>query len=270
MLSLVPALFPLILSGGPFGGATLALAVTGGGNPIYVQKNFNANLTSIYWGQWIQLNAIGYTWFPLQFLDGSTGQVYLSVAPGGQISVYSGSPGGSHSLLATNVAATLTIGRWTFVELGVVFSTSVGSVELKFNGVDVISLTGSLNTAPSGSGQASVMQIGSIFSNVSFGIGITMNFADIYVVDGSGGTNNTFLGPGQAIELPPNANNRGKFTGTPNTGSNTFRNVDSNPSSGSSYNFDSTAGHKDSFAKVALPGNGLVDRVCAGLCARGI
>lgn len=240
----------LLPTGGPFGGAALQFA-SGGAQGGYVFKNLGANIATLYYGVWLQVNSLFVALYPMAWLDSSNVQVYLKIATSGQITIYNG----SNTSLATSVSATLTLGRWTFVELGVVFDPSAGSVELKFNGSDVISLTGSLNTAPSGNSYASVLQYGQVVSSVSFGGGPSAIFADTYVCDASGSHNNTFLGPGQVDTSFPTANDATQFTGTPNTSTSTWENIDSNPSSATSYNFSATATNQDTFTHAAVPGS---------------
>lgn len=241
----------LNVGGGPFGGNSILF--NGNGTVGYIFKNFNSNIGTVYFGQWMNFSSIGGNCVCVCFLDGSTPQVYLQISTGGQFSFYRGVPG-SGTLLATNVAATVSLSRYVFVEVGIVFNGSTGSVEMKFNGTDVISLTGSLNTAPSGNNSFSVLQIGNIQTPSLF-VTLTFNFADMYVCDSTGAHNNTFLGPGQSVVNPPTSNDTVQFTGTPNTGSNTYQNVNINPSLPTSYNYDSTATQQDTFHHAALPGS---------------
>lgn len=235
---------------GPFGGSTLSY--NSNGTSGYVQKNYGANFSTFFVGKWFRLNATTTSVDYIAFYDGATPQVYVEIGSTGQLSFFRGTPG-SGTLLATSVAATLSLNKWTFIELGIVFNGSTGSVEMKFNGADVISLTGSLNTAPSGNAQFNVLRLGSVatgglFQTLSYDIG------DLYTCDNSGALNNTFLGPGQSYLNPATANDVTQFTGTPNTGSNTWENISNNPSVGTDYNFSDTATQQDTFDHSALPG----------------
>lgn len=243
--------------GGPFGGNCLTYTYSGVGAPGYVVQQQNANVAAAYIGFWFQCNANSINNVILQFLDGATSQVFVFIDNGLQLHIQSGasSSGSGGTTLATGAAATLALGRWTFIELGVVFNTSTGSVWMRFNGSDVIGLTGSLNTAPSGNNRYTNFKLGVMDTQGGFFQSVSFNWADMYLLDGTGGSPlNTLLGVGQAVQLDPNANSAVQFTGTPNTGSNTYKNVNVNPSVGTSYNFDNNAGDKDLFTKPALPG----------------
>lgn len=239
----------VIAANGPFGEATLSY--NSNGTAGYVQKNFGATFSTFYWGQWMRFTAIGSKCDFLCFLDGATPQVYVECDTAGQLSFYRGVPG-SGTLLATNAAATLSLNRWTFVEVGIVFNGSTGSVEMKFDGSDVISLTGSLNTAPSGNNHFSNVQIGHLFGFALF-ISLMFDITNIYACDATGTYNKTFLGPGQVYTGFMTANDTVQFTGTPNAGANTWENISNNPSVGTDYNFSSTATDQDTFAHTAIP-----------------
>ena len=244
---------PTIVGGaGPFGENTLTY--NSNGTFGYVQKNYGANIATIFIGFWFRLDAMSATpGYVLGLFDSTTCQVFLKLSSAGQFSFYSGTPGGSSTLLATNSAATLSLGKWTFVEIGVVFSTTVGSVEMQFNGADVISLTGSLNTAPSTNAYFSVLQLGQLANAGGAGQTFTWDFADLYSCDASGSYNTTFLGPGQVYTSLPTGNATTQFTGVPNTGTSTWKNVANNPSVGTDYNYSSTATQQDTFTPAAVP-----------------
>jgi hypothetical protein len=148
----------------------------------------------------------------------------------------------SGTLIAESSANAFTLSQWNYIELKAVASDTVGSVELKVNGVTIINQTG-LDTIQEG---------GTNFYSELIGADATPNsvtaayFDDVYICDTTGSSPyNNFLGDVRVFEILPNA--EGDSTQfTPLSGSN-FAAVDDSPGNDSdtSYVQSSTAGHLD-------------------------
>lgn len=104
-------------------------------------------------------------------------------------------------------------GAWVYIEATWVMSTSVGSMTLRVNGVQEGTATG-LNNGSTMPNAIRLLTVNTGAFQVS-----SVLFDDIYVLDGSGSTNNTFLGEQKIILLnPTGAGNSTQWT--PSAGSN--------------------------------------------------
>jgi hypothetical protein len=135
---------------------------------------------------------------------------------------------------------------WYYIELKFVISTTSGSVALRLNGADEISLTTGLNTAAAGGSSwngIAIQRTGAGWPGGGF-------FDDIYVLDTSQSPNNDFLGPISVLALSPNA--AGNYQQwTPNGASN-LGSVLQNDGDGS-FVMSSTQNQIDTFAMTDLP-----------------
>ena len=129
-------------------------------------------------------------------------QVSIVVQSTGTISAMRGAANGT--ILGTSAAPAITAEAYQHVEAIVFFSQTVGTVEVRVNGVTVLSLTG-LDTVAS-----SLVEC----SQVAFPMGPNVTAAapdvvgdldDIFCYDDTGSFNNTFLGDRRVITLFPNA-----------------------------------------------------------------
>ncbi len=146
----------------------------------------------------------------------------------------------NNTLLAVSANALL-LNTWYFLEFYVHIHASSGSAIGRVNGVEWVSITGANTKGASGSGA----------NNLYFNGTNTFYLDDIYLLNDSGATNNTFLGDVRVETILPNAaGNRADFTpGGSGSSANNYQNVDELQQDGdTSYNKSSTAGHIDSFA----------------------
>ena len=164
----------------------------------------------------------------------------LRLTASGELAVYRNT-----TLLGTSSGAGITTNVWYYIEWGGLINNSTGTYDVLVNEVNVLSGTG-----------ADTLQTGATWGQVRFtGSAIfPHNFAfdDIYILDETGSTNNTFLGSVKVQGIFPDA--AGDSTDwTPDSGSNYAR-VNENPAdedtsyveSGTStdrdlYNFDATS-----------------------------
>jgi len=109
-----------------------------------------------------------------------------------------------------------------YIEVRVLLSTTVGTVDILVNGVSWLALTGQ-NTQAGPSNTANTIRIGNIAANGSMG---QTDFDDVYVCDGSGSApHNTFLGDCRVDTLLPNAEGSTQQW-TPSTGTSHYTLVD--------------------------------------------
>lgn len=226
-VSFTPTIVP---AGGRRGGG--ALVATGSSHSV--QKTI-ALQTGLVWG-----SAVLFTTAPtstreiMRFMDVATSQIQLQINTNMTISVMRGST----TLGTTTVAAP--IGSWVYLELKVVFSQTVGTYELRLNGVNILSATG-VDTCNSATVGANVLYVGSSGTG-----GPSPNFDDMYLLNLSGSTNNDFLGDCRVDTIYPTSD--GTYSaGTPSAGSTHYVLVDENPPNTSDYIDLSAVSDRDSY-----------------------
>jgi hypothetical protein len=177
-------------------------------------------------------------------------QVSLRLETSGLLTVRRGAFGGA--LLGTTAAAVPT-GAWTYVELKVFISGTVGTVDVQMNGVSVLSLTGQ-NTKNTANSTADTVCLNADIPNGGTGDGVnaTVRFDDLYVCDGDGTVNNTFLGDVTVQCVFPTG--AGATTGWAHTGAATnWQAVSETPADDdTSYVSASSVGAVDTYAHGAV------------------
>lgn len=187
--------------------------------------------------------------------DGATLQCWLGYnSQARQLNVYRGA--GTTNLIAQSAAGgsipaySGTAGQgWFTVEWCPVIHPSAGTVEVRVNGLDVVINASGLNTRASGTSQ---ITLASYKATESAGNG-RMASTDYYCFDDQGAANNNFAGCVRVYTLFPLTDNSVQFTR--NTGASNALAVDdpADIDDDSTYNADSTVGHKDSFNCSQLP-----------------
>jgi hypothetical protein len=154
---------------------------------------------------------------------------------------------------AIGPASTIVVpsGSFVYIEVKVLISSTVGTVECHVNGVTAIPSTGSLNTQ------------GSTTTNITFvGIGgpqtTSWFFDDVYVCDTLGTANNNFLGNTAIKCVLPTANgttNQWTKAGSTPAATN-WQSVNENPpDDGVTLVQDATVGHIDRYTFPAITAN---------------
>lgn len=136
---------------------------------------------------------------------------------------------------------------WHYIELKVVFSNTVGSVEIKIDGTTQLTLT-DIDTSHSGNEQCTGIQLlGQANNPWTF-------FDDLYICDTTGTVNNDFLGDITITTLYPTSDgNSSDFT--PSTGTDHYALVDEAQLVGDTdHNESSTVGHKDLYGVTTFSG----------------
>lgn len=185
--------------------------------------------------------------YVMAFRDGTDTQFSIKIKSDGSIELYRGADA---TLLASSSTGVVSSGVWFYFEIKVVFSQTVGTVDVKVDGASVISDTG-LDTCQTANA--------SIDSFRFRGGPVYMYMDDLYICDDSGSKNNDFLGDCRVHTLYPDADgNHSDFT--PSTGSDHYAMVDdAQPTSvDTDYNESSTVGHKDTYSMDTYAEDGTI------------
>lgn len=129
--------------------------------------------------------------------------------------------------------------RWHFIELKVFLSNTVGTYEIRLDGVNILSGTGvdNCNSATEGSDNCALVW------DAVINLPDQWLLDDWYVCNSSGSKNNDFLGDNRVVHLVPDGNSAVQFT--PSAGQN-YAAVDETPANDDTdYVEDSTLGHQD-------------------------
>lgn len=132
----------------------------------------------------------------------NTVQISIVCESTGVVSAYRGQLAGS--LLGSSASPVITALTYQHVECLVFFSQTVGTIEVRVNGVTVLSLSG-IDTVASALVECSQVRV----AGTNLGIGNSsaqLRVDDIFCYDDTGSFNNTFIGDRRVLTLFPNAN----------------------------------------------------------------
>ena len=184
-----------------------------------------------------------------QFMDTTnTTQISICLQSTGIIEVFRGDF--VASLGATSTPA-VTANAYQHIECMVLFSQTVGTVEIRVNGVTVLSLTGK-DTCQTALVESSQVYIGGGFPSGAGSFGSSF-IDDIFAWDDTGSYNNTFIGDRRVITLFPDSNTAtadwtavGAATG--------YECIDeANPNDDTDYISSATVGNVSQFGLQNLP-----------------
>lgn len=167
------------------------------GNANLQTNNLGGNFTTLIGGMAVYTKAaapFGTNAVVMAFIDnGGQLNTDLRINSSGQLLfTRNGTTIGSPSSFA------LAPSNWYYIEVKVTFATTaVGSAEVRVNSNAVLTLT-NVQTAVTNANAAVVNFLGG-------GSGVAQFCRDLYVVDGDGGTNTTYLGDVNIVEIFPNA-----------------------------------------------------------------
>lgn len=192
----------------------------------------------------------------LEWQDATNMQGRIRIGTDGTWSYQRGStPVGSAS------TATIALNTYTYVEMRITFHDTAGVVQVRLNGTLVLDLSG-IDTQQTANASANRIRLGNHGTGGTFTFG-TEDIDDVYVCDGTGTVNNTFLGDCRVDVLRPTADGANSAW-TPSTGTSHFALVDeTTPNDDSDYLSTSTAGVRDTQALGDLPS--MTDMVVAGV-----
>ena len=185
----------------------------------------------------------------IQFIgdNGTVNNLSVYFLNSGGIQVRRGTTAGT--LLASAGAGSYPTTNWFYSEVKVVFSDTVGTVEVRINGTAVITATG-LDTNNSTTVGSDVVSI------QTPNAGANRQLDDFYICNGSGSVNNNFLGDVRVATLAPDNNGASsQFVGSDGNSTDNYLLVDESPYNTSDYVASSTSAQKDSYSMQDLPGS---------------
>lgn len=183
-------------------------------------------------------------------------QISICVGTTGTIVVKRGTAatggGNTSTLLGTSSVPVITANAYQHVETMVFFSNTVGTVEVRVNGVTVLSLSG-IDTVNTANVECSQVGIQCGCTGLFIQHFVTSDVDDIFCWDNSGSYNNGFIGDRRVLTLFPNANTAtadwtavGAATG--------YECIDeANPNDDTDYISASTVGNVSQFGLQNLP-----------------
>lgn len=171
----------------------------------------------------------------LRFSDGGTTQIAIYRLTSGALQVYNG----SFTVLGATAGGVLADSIAHYVEVKIKFHGSTGTVDIRIDGVSVLSLTGK-NTIGSANAYANLV---TLFGAATF---VNCYYDDFYICDALGSTNNNFLGDVRIDTIYPTSDgNYSQFT--PSTGSTHYTLVDETAPNTTDYNDGAAVGDRDSY-----------------------
>jgi len=189
-----------------------------------------------------------------KFKSGGTEQTGVTVNPDNTLSIIEA---------GTNILATSTIpialGTFNYIEFSTTFANAISAhtCQLKINGQLAAEASAGANTNPAGSTHADSFSC--IFPFFIPGDG-AITFDDFYICNGSGSTNNSFLGDISVTALFPNGNGaENDFINDASNSTNNYSHINANPSNdGTTFVESSVPGNIDLYTFGSLSFSGTV------------
>lgn len=146
----------------------------------------------------------------------------------------------SSTTLATSAAGVIAASGYCYIEFKGTINDTTGSYELRVNGANVLSATG-VDTRDGGTGVITSVALMHAANNAYFD--------DLYMCDGAGSTNNSFLGDVRVDAGLPNANgNSSQLLGSDGNSTNNYQLVDETPpNDDTDYVGSATVSQKDTY-----------------------
>lgn len=174
----------------------------------------------------------------LRFQDSTSIQIELELSKDGEFQVYRGAS--EVTIIARSTGAKIRPGIWNYIEIKHFCDDSTGTVELRVNGIAVLTFTGDTKQTGNATDDRIVFLGSSNGSSKSY-------YDDIYICDNQGSNNTTFLGSQKVTMILPTGDH-GTNQWTPNSGANHYDRVNENPhDSSTTYLSDSTSGDTEEF-----------------------
>lgn len=130
----------------------------------------------------------------IRFKDSTTTHVSVHPMSDGSLRVYRGDV---TTLLGSTATGVISTAGYQYIEAKVTIDDTAGAVELRVNGVTVLSLTG-IDTRNAGNASCNSVRVGG-----TFGSNVVGYVDDLYICDASGSINNDFLGDIRIDVLAP-------------------------------------------------------------------
>jgi len=180
------------------------------------------------------------------FYDGATRGINLRLDIDGKLSVHR-----SSTLLGTSTNV-ISVATWYYVELKILTHNSNGTVDLKVNETSWLSLS-SQDTQQGSNAYHTAIQLGYVPNE-------TIQYDDVYCLDGSGSINNDFLGRRQVQAIRPDA--AGATTEwDPNTGANYAAVDEVQLDEDTTYVETTFTGEKDLYNYESSVGSSIIDGI---------
>ena len=191
----------------------------------------------------------------MRFYDSDvSAQAYVNITSSGIIQLYRGT-----TLIASS-SNSIPNGSWNYIEVRLTIANSGGVFEVRVNEQVWVTYTGDTQ-------QSSSLSTANRIS--IYGRDVHIAYDDLYVCDGTGSANNTYLGDVRVDTVRPSgAGNHADFSRQ--GGASNWENVDDTSiDDDSTYNYSNTVGHKDSFDCANLPSvTGTINGIQVSLGAR--
>jgi hypothetical protein len=197
--------------------------------------------------------------FQVQY--GGAMQWWLRVNTDGTLTAYRGSALSTLTNLLGTTSAALSSSGWTHVEVKWTLSTTTGSIDVRFNGTPVLTLSGINNQNAATANWGTIL-----FAEHRSGTAFAFDHDDFYLCDASGSAYNDFLGDRRVDAHWPTAN--GTNSGwTRSTGADQYATVDDAvPNDDTDYNAATAVGTTDTLNFPNLTNAGATEiavQVCA-------
>lgn len=176
----------------------------------------------------------------IEVVDGTSAQVELRISTDGSLRVTR-----NGTLLSATSSGAISAGATNYIEFKVTINNS-GSYELRVNAATVTSGSG-VDTQATANASASLIRIG---SSSPGGTLSNADIDDLYICDGSGSTNNDFLGDVRVDCYLPNGNgNSSQLVGSDSNSTDNYLLVDETAvNDDTDYVQSSTVSEKDTYA----------------------
>lgn len=228
---------------GLYGNASASILVGGGrgGNDAITMTLNNAfwkildNQATWIVGFAVQFTGIGSNRF-VTLRDGTSDQVDIRTTAAGELQVTR-----NGTQLGITSGFDLALNTWYYIEFKATIHDTTGSFEVRVNGVTETALTASgVDTKNTANAFANRIQLWD--NNTAGGV----KFSDLYICDGTGSVNNTFIGDVKVIHLlVDGAGNYQQFT--PSASTNPTNVDEGKVDDDTTYNHTATAANKDSY-----------------------
>ena len=195
----------------------------------------------------------------VQFIDSVNGvQCDLRVNGDGTLSVTRNGA----ALTGGQSTAAIRVGAWNYIEVKVTIGSSVAAntVQVQLNNAVVLTVTAGQSTQATANASANTILLAGAY--------VGCLFDDIYIADGNGAANNTFLGDSRVVALSPNGAGASTTFSVTGAGSNWQAVSDSPPDNDTSYVSSNTPGQIDLYTVSTLSVAGTIRGVQTVIDAR--
>jgi hypothetical protein len=225
----------ILPTGGRRGGGAMSVATTSSST---FAKTLPASYPTLIAGFAYDIGASPSYGLIFDFVDAAI--THISIGVTSDRAVYASRSG---TTLGTSANAVIpTPGSFAYIELKATIHDTAGAVEVRVNGVSVLTLT-NVDTRNAGNASVTGFRLR--------GASTTSKIDDLYICDATGSTNNSFLGDVRVDTLYPNAD--GTFSDfTPSTGTSRFALVDESSVNTTDYNDGAAVGDRDSYEMANL------------------